>query len=188
MEMRRLIGLCGKKRAGKNTFADMLSELHPYQQISFADALWDVLLATNPYVGIDHTRVNDLVVAIGKERAKIEFPEVRRLLQDLGTNGVRNVIGPDTWLNLVSQKIVQNSDTSYAVTDLRFENEAQMVKDLGGIVVKLDRPRTGFELQDQHPSETSVDLIIPDVFVVNNQGLDNLREEAYLINLFAGSR
>lgn len=48
-----------------------------------------------------------------------------------------------------------NGYPNWIITDCRFPNEAQAIKDRGGIVIRIDRP--GFTPVNLHPSETSLD-------------------------------
>jgi hypothetical protein len=46
-------------------------------------------------------------------------------------------------------------DPNWIITDTRFPNEAQAIKDAGGIVIRVDRP--GVSAINAHPSETALD-------------------------------
>ncbi len=110
----------------------------------------------------------------GYEYCKSEFPEVRRLMQKLGTEGVREHVGQTTWLDVVERRIVDNPTTSYIISDVRFDNEAAMIQRLGGLVVRLDRDA---EHTDSHASE-SIEAIKYDVLYTNNGDLNDLRSFA----------
>lgn len=102
-----IIGLTGRKRSGKSTAARYLVEDHGFTELSFAEPLKRMALAVNPIIGfrstpdgVQRVYLSDVVHEIGWECAKDEYPEVRRFLQLLGTEGVRDHIGQDTWVNL----------------------------------------------------------------------------------------
>lgn len=94
---------------------------------------------------------------------------VRQFLQELGTDGLRDGLHPNTWVNaLMSDYKHKPTGTVYndqggevlelpnwIITDTRFPNEAQAIKDAGGIIIRVDRP--GVKPINPHPSENSLD-------------------------------
>jgi hypothetical protein len=168
---RRIIGIAGRKRSGKNTFAEMLQVKHQYQQIAFSDALWNVLLAADPWIDPKGWRLSQIMHDTTRDEAKMMFPEIRRLLQRLGSEGVRDNIGVDTWLNVVTDKIIANPTTSFLVTDVRFENEAQRIRELGGKIIKIERPGVEESYGSNHASEQFVAAIQEDMLVNNESDL-----------------
>ena len=54
-----------------------------------------------------------------------------------------------------------NKDVKIVVTDVRFDNEVEIVKELGGIIIKVERKveRKNVDDKDQHKSETSMGKI-----------------------------
>src|SRR5581483_2011292 len=95
-----LLGLMGYAQAGKDTVAKLLVEEFGFTRIAFADALREALYALNPLIPFegDHVRLRWLIDASGWEEAKVRHPEVRELLQRLGTESGRNVLGADVWV------------------------------------------------------------------------------------------
>jgi hypothetical protein len=95
---------------------------------------------------------------------------VRDLLQKLGTDACRNGLHTNTWVNALMadykmhpehfNDIANGRETgdgypNWIITDTRFPNEAQAIKDAGGIVIRVDRP--GVKAINAHPSETALD-------------------------------
>jgi hypothetical protein len=63
------------------------------------------------------------------------------------------------------------------VTDVRFPNEAQHIRDHGGLVVRVERPGAqddGAARGSSHPSESLVDTITPDRTLLNDGTLEDL--------------
>jgi hypothetical protein len=189
---RPLIGLIGYKRSGKNTVADTLVECFGYRAIAFADPLREMALAIDPLVGsfplpgqlmppADGWRLSEVLDAIGYEKAK-EIPEVRRFYQRLGTNGVR-ALDPGFWLRLGEQRIdnLRSIERSpVAVTDARFPNEANAIRNRGGWIVRVVRP--GFEPEEgAHESETALDGYGEDFVVDNSRDLNFVAEQTLTI-------
>lgn len=148
----RLVGVTGRKRAGKDTFAKRLVDQHGFTRMAFADNVRKVALAIDPIIGwVDGpVRLSTLVGLGGWEPAK-EFPEVRRILQRIGTEGIRS-LQPDFWIRQVLDHM---PDGPVVITDVRFPNEADAIKMAGGVVIRVNRP--GLFSDDQHSSESAMD-------------------------------
>ena len=100
------------------------------------------------------------------EGEKTEIPmTVRDFLQKLGTDACRNGLHTNTWVNalMADYTPITHSDRdpggfvypNWIITDTRFPNEAQAIKDAGGIIIRVDRP--GVKAINAHPSETGLD-------------------------------
>jgi hypothetical protein len=88
---------------------------------------------------------------------------VRDFLQKLGTDAIRDGLHTNAWVNALMsdyKAIDYNDDEqpehpNWIITDTRFPNEAQAIKDAGGLVIRVDRP--GVKPINDHPSETGLD-------------------------------
>lgn len=181
-----IIGMTGKARSGKNTAADMYVEAldGDVEVFGFADPLKEMALEGNPIVffapepdgSLRLLRLADVVEDIGWERAKDEYPEVRRHLQWLGTNVVRRV-RETYWVDqgIERARAARAAGKHVIITDIRFPNEAEAVWSQAGMVVKTVRPGLGGGENGGHSSETSIDLIEEDVTLLNDGSLDDLR-------------
>lgn len=135
------IALIGLARSGKDTIADYLIREHGYQRVAFADPLKDMALRIDPWVyeGHEANRLSGLVGAFGWERAKEDYPEVRRFLQELGV-AIR-AEQSDFWLNRGLDAIqAAGGDTPVVVTDCRFRNEAASLGAMGFLITSVTRP------------------------------------------------
>ena len=168
-----VIGISGYLRSGKDSAGKALVE-DGFHHASFAAKLKDFLYAVNPIVDADafgaRIRVRDLVDNCGWEDAKDRYPEVRALLQRVGTDAGRNVLGDNVWVDAVMRDLPQRP---VVFTDVRFPNEAKAIQDAGGAVVRITRP--GFTPgPDAHISETALDNFRFDYHVSNSGTLDDL--------------
>jgi len=173
----QIIGITGFLRTGKDSVAALLQKFG-YQKVAFADPLRKMALDIDPYIGLSGVPAHvvnselasysykgaailysDLLRAVGYEKAK-EIPDFRRFLQRLGTEGVRNNFSDDTWVKLFRKQLEPHK--SYVVSDCRFPNEAQAIRNLGGEVWRTERPGYG---AGPHPSEAEVLNIVPDVIL-----------------------
>jgi len=183
-----IIGLSGYAQAGKDSLGAALVKNHGFTRYAFADALKEMAYRLNPIVGdtnVDQfSRFQDYVDHVGWEKAK-KVPEVRRLLQVLGTEAGREVLGEDIWVNTVLNKIHGGGGNS-VITDCRFPNEAAAVKHSGGFVVRVERE--GLDAVNAHASETSLDGWPFDVTVSNNRSVQALDQVAkFLVETFETS-
>src|SRR4051812_40937236 len=123
---RPLIGLLGKKGAGKDTLARYLTNDYGFQRLAFADSLKDLAYDFNPIldfdrITLDHIRLRDLVDEMGWDGAK-QLPVVRRLLQRLG-EGFRQHAGQDVWVRALAHRAAYVAEP-VVITDVRRHNEA----------------------------------------------------------------
>jgi hypothetical protein len=173
----KIIGITGKKFSGKDTLGSFFVNNHHYEQIAYADALKDAVKAIFDFD-------DDQLYGFKKEVVD-EFWGVspRQVLQFVGTDLFRNhthelipSIGKDVWIQVVKRKIMnrinKNPNVCFVVTDARFHNEVNAIKELGGTIIKLKR-NTGHE--DTHESEALIDSLPADYEFENN----GTKEELY---------
>jgi hypothetical protein len=168
-----IVGITGKMRHGKDTAAEAFVKHHGFVRVAFADAVKEAALALDPIVDFDPVlgtfdRLSEVVAGLGWEEAK-EIPEVRRILQRIGTEVVREVVHPRGWLMAWNRKVAELADQGVrhiVVPDVRFRNEADYVTQLGGRVIRVVRPSLPDSV-DNHASETEQDDIEADLTVVN---------------------
>jgi hypothetical protein len=170
------IGIIGKARSGKDTAAlALVAELH-YTRLAFADPLKELALAIDPLIptayGI-HVRLSLLIRDSGWEYAKDHYPEVRRLLQRTG-GGVRE-IDETFWLTATRKKLnaAEAWNLPVVVTDVRYPNEANMLRSRGFRLIRITRPGLA---DDQHDSETALDTYPADLTIENTGTIADLRQ------------
>jgi hypothetical protein len=165
----RLIGLGGKLRAGKDAVGDYLESEHDFVKLGMSDALNEALLKLDPLIPLgtitpDHQRYSVYLEAVGGYVEAKKNPEVRRLLQVLGTEVGREMIDPDVWVRIAEKKILQHwtEGRDVVITAVRFPNEVEMIRRLGGTSVWIERdealrsPNAGTESSEGtgRPEET----------------------------------
>lgn len=136
-----VLGLAGPIGSGKTTLADELVK-EGWVRVSFADGVREMALRLDPVIpafdGDAYWSLSRFVGLVGWDDAKQE-PEVRRILQVVGTEMVRS-ISPDHWVNTLCQRIYKMpAGTKIVVDDVRFPNECDRIRyGLGGKVLLLD--------------------------------------------------
>lgn len=89
----------------------------------------------------------------------------RKLLQELGTEICRQ-IHPSAWINALFVDYTSKKHDKWVISDVRFPDEVQAIKDRGGIVIKVNRD-VG---DDQHESEKALDGYTDWDYVIDNNG------------------
>lgn len=134
-----IIGITGAIGSGKDTIADYLVTSHGFKRISFAAKVKDV---AHVVFGWDREMLEGLT---RESRAWREVVDPywglspRTALQRIGTEMFRTHIHPDTWVKSVVRQITTNPGVKYVITDCRFENEVAAIKDLGGMILSVER-------------------------------------------------
>lgn len=143
----RLMGLTGIKGCGKSTFARTLRKEYGFGIISFATPIKQMLIA----MGVPEQNINDPQL---KELPWGELPSPRFLMQTLGTEWARKIIGEGVWVTIARNKILSETK-DWVIDDVRFVNEVEMIHDLGGMIVRLNPPNP--TCSDDHVSEKKLD-------------------------------
>ncbi len=163
-----IIGICGLIGSGKGTVADVLVE-QGFTKISFADKLKDGVAAV---YGWDRAMLEgDTPESREWREAQDDFwtNETGRIitprivLQEFGTDCMRNGFYGGVWVSAVKQILINNTNIDYVIPDVRFENEVNMIRQVGGQVWEVSRgndpewmdayKKTGTEPVNIHPSE-----------------------------------
>lgn len=178
-----IIGLSGKAQSGKGTIANFLVENFGYIKVSLADKLREALLVLDPILAHDgndpfdepEVRYSSQVAAFGYERTKAQFAEARRLLQVLGTEVGRNILGQDVWVNALLNSLEPGK--KYVIDDVRFPNEMFAVDNRGGFMLRVERPGAGLPgAAGLHESETALDDWDFEFAVLNNGDVSELEQ------------
>lgn len=162
-----LIGFAGAAGAGKDSAAKPLIKAGAERR-AFADPIRSLLYALNPYVDDCACRLVDLVHDEGWEKAKRSTPEVRRMLQELGS-AVRSTASPTYWIDFT----LTDLPALTVITDVRYPNEAKAIRESGGIIVQVVRP--GIASISGHDSETPLAPELVDVVIANDGDLKQLQ-------------
>lgn len=168
-----ILGLSGWARNGKDTVADFLIDNYGYKKLSFAAPMKEALYRLNPKITIDNVVNVPIQVGVdvyGWDGLKEHGPEVRRLLQRFGTEVGREMFGEDFWVNAAINSIEDGSKV--VVSDVRYPNEADAIKKLGGKVWRVVRP--GFGPANDHESEHAMADYSFDLEIHNNSGVELL--------------
>jgi len=197
-----IIGLSGYAKSGKDEVAKIIQELETGWQVKkFSGALKKVasLLTGIPqdkfedqefkqsYLGSEWSLPVEtpLDVVFGDVQF-MQMMSVREFLQKLGTDAIRNGLHPNAWVNaaMVGYYPIHHAPNgieypNWIFTDCRFPNEAQAIKDRGGVIIRIDRPGVG--PVNDHPSETALDDWDFDYKILNASDLESLKQTVSVI-------
>lgn len=164
----RIIGLAGKARSGKDTVGAMLVTAFNAKTLSFASPIKEALRAM-----LD---LSEEHISGGLKETEITWigKSPRQLMQTLGTEWGRQIVSPTLWLDLAAREIESNRYCGYhsVVTDVRFDNEADMIRDMGGVIWHIQREN--IPQVSAHASESGVSLKSGDIIIDNNGTLNDL--------------
>lgn len=157
-----IIGLGHAARVGKDTCAAQLVEHHGYQRVAFADAIRDFVYRMDPDVRLQ-------VNVHGWEASKLAHPFVRHALVDAGYHA-RDVMGEDVWIRAAMRRVTSGRTV---ITDMRYPNEVDAIRSIGGVIVKVERP--GVEPLPNVADQALASYDGWDAVIVNDGTLDDLR-------------
>ena len=170
-----IIGLTGYAQSGKDTVAKILVDQYGYTRIAFADKIRDFLYETNPMydsIAGEPLFVKARVDRDGWEKAK-QSPQIRRLLQNSGV-AARKVFGDGFWVHEAMKTMLEDPrpDMNYVITDVRFLNEADMIRANNGQIWRIKR--IGVDAVNAHVSESQMDDYKVDQILTNNGTIEDL--------------
>lgn len=188
--MGKIIAFCGRKESGKTELAKICEEFG-YEKISFATPLKKLV---SELISCDINKINSLKniesnyifgavdcsfissetnipVSVVKEKILDKsFKNVRQILQYIGTDLIRKY-NPN-W-HVEKMKSIINNDRKYVIDDVRFQNEANLISELGGDLWFVVRPK--LDNISNHESENSLKWQDFDNIIVNDKSLEYLK-------------
>lgn len=127
-------------------------------------------------------------------RSKHEYCEkhkmtYREMLQKFATDFIRDTVNKDFWVNYLAENYTefsaQNRYNLIAITDVRFNNEAQWIKDRGGIIIEIFHPDVK---PLEHASEKQIDPLFVHTTITNDGSKKKLRNNLEVaLNRFLNS-
>lgn len=176
-----IISLSGKIGSGKDTVAEIIKQITPYHNWETKKFAGKLKVIAEILTGIPKIHFED------QEFKKRDMgPEwgmtYRELLQKLGTDALRNGLHENVWVNSLFADYQANTVTvgtsefditekdelpNWIITDCRFPNELNAIKERNGITIKVVRDNA---VVSDHPSETALDTYTNWNYVIDNNG------------------
>ena len=191
--LRNIIGICGRKESGKSVIGSVCKE-YGYEVIRFAEPL--KLLISN-LIKVDRKDLDALKTVeseyvfsdddfefISNETGiPIHFVSsilkgntyhtVRDLLQVIGTDLIRKY-NVNWHVDKTREYVESNKNTNFLIDDVRFPNEVDMIRELGGTCWFIIRPK--LNNISNHISETALKWQDFDNLIVNDKDEETLRQ------------
>lgn len=137
----RLVAFTGPAGVGKSEAADFLIENYGFVRVKFADPLKAMLTTLYEFAGVDADAIRERIEGGLKEEPDgiLRGRSPRYAMQTLGGEWGRDIIDRNLWLAIWRRSVFRKLDAgiSVVVDDLRYFNEAEMVKQLEGDIVQL---------------------------------------------------
>jgi hypothetical protein len=188
-----IIGLSGYMQSGKDTAGQIIQELtserretaneEEYQKNTFeikkfAEKLKEV---ASIMTGIPREMFEDQEFKAGN-MSEVWWEDgkpmtVRQFLQRLGTDAIRHKVHINAWVNSAMADVQEGDNVVF--TDCRFPNEAQAIKDRGGIIIRINRYPPGMSpvFMDRTESEVSLDDWQFDHVIYNVGTIEDLKNQ-----------
>lgn len=167
-----LVGITGRAGAGKDSLGAAFVRAG-YRRIAFADPLKEAtaVIAGEP----SHL----FFTAEGKSGFSPVLNATRRAaLQGIG-KAVRDALDVDVWVRRALDEWHRLGRPKTVITDVRYDNEAGLIRKFGGTVIRVVRP--GYDLlqgvEATHESEAGIPDRLVDYELVNNGTLAELHIE-----------
>lgn len=160
-----IIALHGAKGSGKDEFFKIASERNPnLKKIAFADPIKHHIcniFGLDSELAYDQFKRAELRSNLGDKYFQVDG---RRVVREIGM--LMRSYNEDQFTEYVEDAVYSDPNATWIITDCRFPNEVDMVRKLGGCIVKIKRPGIDY---DGHVTESE----LPDNevhFVIDNDG------------------
>lgn len=164
---RIVVGFAGPIGSGKDTMAKAMAEIFNGTVLKFAHPLYAMAAHIDPAIHPDMTHKEKEDYLLGLEHLGTR----RNFLQKLGTEFGRNIIHEKLWVDLQRHK-VESTGGAVFYSDVRFNDEAQLIRDLGGHIIHIRCnwiPPTSQQALS-HPSEKAVTFVSGDTILGLSEG------------------
>ena len=174
----QLIGIHGLAGSGKTEVSNHLCLELGYFNVKFAGPLKSMIGTLLVKSGVcQKYEVNQYLEGDLKEIPIPQFDgkSPRDLMQTLGTEWGRGCVSQTLWVD-AWKGLVSRVPSNVVTDDVRFENEAAMIRDRGGRIIHLYRADLARNAP-QHVSETQLEVLPGDFTVWNSEGIFELHQK-----------
>lgn len=178
-----IVGLLGWIGSGKGTAGEILCDIG-FRRESFAGPVKD---AVSVIFGWDRELLEGDTEESRSFREKTDSwwtkkfgfeVSPRNMLQLIGTECTRNILHDSIWISSLEKRICESND-HVVITDVRFNNEIEFVKKLGGTLIQIKRGKDPDWLNyyyDKNYDMNNSGIHISEWEWVNNPNIDFILE------------
>jgi hypothetical protein len=188
MKNLNLICIVGNIGSGKSLTADILKLNYGYEELTFAGPVKEIgLILGFDYLDLygtqeDKLKINNFWGVSGRTFMQVfatnimrnEFPKELNKYKSIQTETkIKDINDKTIWVRLCEKKIKEmlKKNKKILISDGRFPDEIEMIRELGGKIIKIER-KTNYEIN--HDSEKYVSSINADVYIDNNGTINDL--------------
>ena len=177
-----IIGINGVIGSGKDTAATMIQSILNPSEWEIKKFAYKLKSIVSILTGIPLESLEDINIKNSNMSYEWDINGVpqtyRDALQRIGTDALRNIFHKNTWVNALFADLKPSS--KWIISDLRFDNEFDAIKNNKGLCIKIIRPTTEPKTP-KHESETALTDFPFDYVLYNNGTLDDLRNEVLIM-------
>ena len=184
-----LIGLIGEAGSGKDTSADYLKNKYPITLYALGNPIKEItrhmfLFSDEQLYGKLKNVVDERWGVTPRETWQVIGTNIMQFqIYGLLPHLINTVPVREFWIHHFKMwyKQLLESDSkneNVIVTDIRFQHEADTIKQLGGYLIKIERPT--LDKSDElykHCSETAISTMESDIYIMNDGSLEELFEK-----------
>jgi hypothetical protein len=183
----KILGICGKKRSGKDTAGEYLIEKYGYIRYAFGDPVKDICRVMFKFT--EDQLYGDKKEIVDQRWGITPRESFQKIGTDFGQQALHKIIPGITgqvrtrqfWTKhfqlWVNEQLKNNPDIKLVITDVRFKHEAKIIKEFGGSIIKIERDGLS---KDKHISETELENVSASI-VKNNGTLEDLYKKLDII-------
>lgn len=174
----QIVAFAGPAGSGKDTAGQYLIDKYGFKRLSFAGPIYDALES----MGFGRPSTQE------EKEAVLPWLGVswRHMAQTLGTEWGRMLVHANLWIKIAEQRI-RGEGGRFVITDLRFENESALVREMKGIVCHLEgRAHEMAEGTLDHASEAGIHILDGDTQVDNSTTLEELHTQLDQVVRYVG--
>lgn len=168
---KKIIGFHGLAFSGKDTAALAIKSLEPNTDLfAFASPLKE---ACKILFNFTYEQLHDPIMKEKIDECWGKSP--RQIMQWLGTDILRTHINQDFFVMNMKQKIESSKANYIVVSDIRFDNEAEFIKAMGGKVIKIIRSDAKTTDHSEHITEKGISSDLIDTIIENNGSIEEFQ-------------
>ena len=170
--MKMLVGITGYAGPGKTTAAGSLMQ-NGYYRLRFADPIKEMVAILGLTSGqLDGDQKEEPTALLGGKSP-------RYAMQTLGTEWGRNLVSPTIWIDILRRRAQEMRVVGQPVVvdDVRFPNEAEAIKEVGGFLIRVVRPEQFLPIGMSHASEFSIGTLDVDHTIYNDSSIVELKKQ-----------